>query len=371
MSSCSLVRPFQGLFVGLFVLILLAACSRQAPAPEPVRAVKLLEVGVQALNAYVEYAGEVRAQTESSLGFQVAGKLQARSVNTGDVVKKGQLLAQLDGQDYALAAQAAQAQLAAASTQRDLAQADWKRFSALKDKGFISGVELDRRQANLQSAQAQWQQAQAQATAQANQSGYTRLMASADGIVTGVMAEPGQVVAAGAPVVQLAHDGWRDVVFAVPEGALSHLTVGMPAQVRLWSQSGQVISGVLRELAASADPVTRTYQVKVAIQGAQQPALGATAYVRLAPASAAVNTVIKLPSTAVMEQGGSSVVWVFDASDSTVHAHKVEVAGVDGNEVVIAAGVDKGMQLVVAGTHVLTEGQKVSIYQPRYPEAVR
>src|SRR5690606_21570788 len=115
----------------------LAACSRQAPAPEPIRAVKLVEVGAHASAAEVEYAGEVRAQIESRLGFQVAGKLVQRPVDVGDVVRKGQLLAELDAQDYALAAQAAQAQVAAAKTQRDLAQADWERYSALKEKGFI------------------------------------------------------------------------------------------------------------------------------------------------------------------------------------------------------------------------------------------
>lgn len=370
MSSTSISRPFQGLFACAFAVALLAACSKSAPEPEPIRAVKLLEVGTQALNAQVEYAGEVRAQTESRLGFQVAGKLVQRLVNVGDTVRKGQVLAELDSQDYVLAAQAAQAQLAAATTQRNLAQADWERFSALKDQGFISGVELDRRRANLQSAQAQLAQAQAQAAAQNNQSGYTRLLASAAGVVTAVQAEPGQVVAAGAPVVQLAHDGLRDVVVAVPEGALSQVKVGQAVQVRLWEQD-RLLSGTVREIAASADPVTRTYGAKVAVQGSEQPPLGATAYVRMASNGPAVSDVIKLPSTAVLEQGGSSLVWEFDARDSTVHARKVEVAGVDGNDVVIASGVQPGMQLVVAGTHVLTEGQKVSIYQPRHPEAAR
>lgn len=369
MSLSLFARPFQGLFVCLIVLGTLAACSRPAPQAEPVRAVKLITVAVQSVRPEVEYAGEVRAQLESRLGFQVAGKLVQRLVQAGDAVRPGQLLAQLDGQDYALAAQAAQAQLAAAQTQRDLAQADWQRFSALKDQGFISGVELDRRRASLQSAQAQLEQAQAQAAAQRNQSDYTRLVAGAAGVVTAVLAEPGQVLAAGAPVVQLAHDGLRDVVVAVPEAARGHVKPGQTAQVRLWSQE-RMLAGVVREVAASADPATRTYAVKVAVQGAEQPALGASAYVRLHLEPAA-SQVIKLPSTAVLEQAGASKVWEWDARTSTVHARPVEIAGVDGNEVVIASGVHDGMQLVAAGTHVLSEGQKVSIYQPLHPEAAR
>lgn len=371
MTFSLFVRPFQGLFACALVLGMLSACSRSAPEAEPVRAVKLVQVRVERARAEVEYAGEVRAQTESRLGFQVAGKLLRRVVNAGDVVQKGQLLAELDGQDYALAAQAAQAQVSAAKTQRDLAQADWQRFSALKDQGFISGVELDRRRANLQAAQAQLEQAQAQASTQNNQSSYTRLLANASGVITSVQAEPGQVVAAGSPVVVLAHDGPRDVVVAVPEGAIHQVRKGQAVQLRLWAQDA-LAQGVVREVGASADPVTRTYQVKVAVKEGVAPALGATAYVRMQsePVDAAAE-VIRLPSTAVMERSGKTVVWVFDAPTSTVHTREVEVAGVNGNHVVIAKGLDKGMQLVATGTHVLSEGQKVSIYQPRHPDAAQ
>ena len=265
--------------------------------------------------------------------------------------------------------EAAEAQVAAAVTQRDLAQADWQRFSALKDQGFISGVELDRRKASLQSAQAQLAQAQAQASAQSNQSAYTKLLAPAAGVVTAVMAEPGQVVAAGSPVVQLAHSGPRDVVIAVPEDARAQFQQGQTVQVRLWAQS-QELAGQVREIGASADPVTRTYAVKVAVQGVQQPDLGATAYVVVRPQAVAQQG-LTVPSTAVGQQGGQSVVWVFDKAQSTVHARHVQLGQVDGNNVVIAQGIEQGAQVVVAGTHVLTEGQKVTVYQARHPEAAQ
>ena len=358
--------PFRGLFACLFV-IFVGACSRQESMPDPIRAVKLIEVGLQERNAVVEYAGDVRAKTESKLGFQGGGKVTQRLVGVGDVVKKGQVLAEIDAQDYVLAAQAAQARVAAAQTQRDLAQADWRRFSALKEKGFISGVELDRRHASLQAAQAQLQQAQAQAAAQSNQSRYTRLMADASGVVTAVQAEPGQVVAAGVPVVQLAHDGARDVFMTLPEGAYGEVSVGQSAQVRMWSNN-ELLDGVVREVAASADPVTRTYLVKVQVRGAKQPALGATAYVRIQKPGGRESRVLKLPSTAVSELNGDSVIWEFDPASSTVRTRKVEIAGVEGNDILIADGVHEGMQLVSAGTHVLTQGQKVSVYQPRHPE---
>lgn len=368
MVSTLRLRPSLGLCVVALVALTLSACSRQAPAPEPVRAVKLLEVGASPLQTRVEYAGDVRAQTESRLGFQVAGKLVRRAVNVGDVVRQGQVLAEIDGQDYALAAQAAQAQVAAARTQRDLAQADWQRFSALKEKGFISGVELDRRRASLQSAQAQLEQAQAQAAAQSNQSSYARLLAPAAGVITAVSAEPGQVVSAGTAVLQLAHDGPRDAVIAVPEGARGQIAVGQAVQVRIWS-TAERLSAKVREIAASADPVTRTYSVKVGLQGQPQPDLGATAYVSMYSGAAAAHAALKLPTTALWQQQGASMVWRFDPASATVQAQRVEVGSVEGSEVVIASGLEPGMQVVVTGTHVLTQGQKVSVYQPRHPEA--
>ena len=174
MKSSAVVRmPVSGVLVGVVAALSLVGCSPKPAAEEPVRAVKLVTVGSSQATAVLEYSGEVRARIESRLGFRVAGKLVQRQVDVGQHVQPGQVLAQLDGNDYALAAQAAQAQVAAATTQRDLAAADFARYQALKDKNFISGAELDRRSATLKSAQAQLDQAKANASSQSNQSGYT------------------------------------------------------------------------------------------------------------------------------------------------------------------------------------------------------
>ena len=145
------MKPTHFVFIVTGALML-AACSRPEPAPEPVRAVKLLTVGAQSLVAQAEYAGEVRARTESRLGFRVGGKLVERPAEVGQRVVAGQLLARLDAQDLALAGQAAQAGVAAAQTQRDLAAADLKRFQTLLAQGFVSSAEIERRQATLDAA---------------------------------------------------------------------------------------------------------------------------------------------------------------------------------------------------------------------------
>jgi multidrug efflux system membrane fusion protein len=214
-SSTSL-RRVGGMGLALMAALVLTACSKSAPVEEPVRAVKVLTVGTSPLQATREFAGEVRARTESRLGFRVAGKIVQRQVDLGQHVNAGDVLAQLDAQDYQLTADAARAQVEAARTNRDLAAADLQRYRELRAQNFISDAELDRREAQLKSAQAQLDQAEAQMTAQGNQARYAKLVADAAGVVTAIEAEPGQVVAAGAPVLRIAQDGPRDVVFSVP-----------------------------------------------------------------------------------------------------------------------------------------------------------
>lgn len=349
---------------GGLALALLAACSKAPPPAEPLRAVKLLTVGASPLEAGHEYAGEVRARVESRLGFRVAGKITRRAVEAGQRVTAGQLLAQLDAQDYRLAADAARAQVRAAATQRDLAAADLRRFEALRAQNFISGAELERREASFKAAQAALEQAQAQLAAQGHQAAYTQLLADAPGVVTAVEAEVGQVVAAGAPVVRIAQDGPRDVVFAVPEDRVAAMRLGTPLTARAW-QGGARLEGAVREVAASADPVTRTYAVKLALAGGEAPPLGATVYVMPPAAGAAAVQAIKLPTSALRQEGQGSAVWVFEPASMTVRSQPVQIATVDGNEAVIAAGLQPGQQVVVAGVHVLSPGQKVTVYQPK------
>ena len=354
------------------VALWLAGCSRPEPPPEPGRSVKLLTVGVNALQLQLEYAGEVRARVESRLGFRVAGKLVQRQAELGQRVKAGQVLAQLDPQDYQLAAQAAQAQVSAAQTQRDLAAADLKRYAALKEQNFISGAELERRQAALQAAQATLAQARAQSSSQGNQAGYTRLLADVAGVVTSIEAEPGQVVAAGTPVLRIAQDGPRDVVFAVPEDKVAQMAPGQTVSVRAWS-GGEVLTGRVREVAASADPVTRTYAVKVGLDGLNgttaAPPLGSTVYVTPQGLGHAGTQAITLPTTALRQQGQGTAVWVYDPASATVRSQTVEIASADGNAAVVAAGLEPGMQVVAAGVHVLSPGQKVTVYQSKQPVA--
>ncbi len=343
--------------------LVVAACSRPAPAPEPVRAVQTLTVATAQAGGAVEYAGEVRARVESRLAFRVGGKMVSRPVDLGDSVRTGQVLASLDAQDLRLSQEAARSAMQAARVNHEQAQADLKRFTDLRDQGFISAAELERRDNTLKAAQAQLDQAQALAGVQSNQAGYGTLIADASGVVTAVEAEPGAVLSAGTTVLRLAHDGPRDVVFSVPEdqvGALRTLKGRTGAlQVRVWGGDMETVPATVREVAAAADPATRTFVVKADV-GRAAMRLGQTATISLAMPPVA--GVVKLPLAAVFEHRGKSSVWLLDPATMTVRAQTIVIGGAEGNQVVVAGGVEPGQQLVSAGVHVLTPGQKVSRY---------
>ena len=361
--------------MALAAAIVLSACTKAAPPEAPVRAVKVITVGSSALGSSTDYAGEVRARVESRLGFRVGGKITQRQAELGQRVKAGQVLAQLDPQDYLLAADAARAQVAVAATQRDLAAADYARYEALKAQNFISGAELERRDATLKAANAQLNQAKAQLAVQGNQAAYAKLRADAAGVVTAVEAEPGQVVSAGTPVVRVAVDGVRDVVFSVPEDRLTSIQQGAAVRLRVGTSVNAVngtpavptLSGRVREVAASSDPVTRTYLVKVAVDatpGAPVLPLGATVYAQPAITGPVAVPVIKLPTTALWRNAQATSVWVLDKASMTLKPQVVQIAAADGNEVVVTAGLQPGMLVVSAGVHVLAAGEKVTLYQP-------
>jgi len=344
--------------------LLLVGCGKKAEEAVPERAVRTVVLEASEAAEQREYSAEVRARTESRLAFRVPGKVLERKVGLGDAVKKGQTLMRLDPADLKLAAEAAQAQLRAAKSNRDSQAADMKRFRDLHAQGFISAAELERRNAAYEAAVAQFDQARAQARAQANQADYGVLEADAAGVITGVDAEPGTVVAAGTPVLRLAHQGPRDVVFQVPESQVVSLReLAGRGQLRVRGVGmDQALPARLRELAQAADPATRTFLAKADVGVQPELRIGQTATVLLS--SEKVGGIVKLPMAAVFEAKGVPHVFVLDPGTMTLRARAIEVAGADGNSVVVAGGLSALQEVVVAGVHVLRDGEKVRRYRP-------
>lgn len=348
--------------LALAVAASLAACTKTPPAQEPVRAVRTVTLEPAAVGGRHDYAAEIRARTESRLSFRVGGKMTRRLVDSGQTVKAGQTLATIDPQDLQLTQQASEAALAAAKANLELSEAEFKRYKELKDQGFISGMELDRRETALKAARAQMEQVRAQAGVQGNQASYAVLTADAAGVITAVDVEPGAVVAAGATVLRLAHDGPRDAVFSVPEDRVTAMRALLgqrgALRLKLWGQA-DLHPATVREVAAAADPVTRTFAVKADV-GAVPVRLGQTASVLVD--LPAVDGLIRLPLAAVFEQQGKTSVWLLDRATMTVRAQPIAVAGADGNQVVVGGGLAPGQVVVTAGVHALTPGQKVKQY---------
>lgn len=336
----------------------LAGCSRQVEKTEDIRPVRVVKVESGSVASASEFSGEVRARIESRLGFRVAGKIISRKIDVGTPVRRGQLLMQLDPRDLQLAQSQAEAGLKAAQSNRDLARAELNRYQELRGKNFVSQAVLDSKETAFRSAEASYEQALAAFRTQTNQAGYAALVADADGVVTAVDAEVGQVVAAGTPVVRVAQLGEKEVVIGIPEDQIDAVRKATGISIRTWASPDRRFNGKLRELSPVADPATRTYAARISIPEAPDDVrLGMTAYVSFQGMS--VQEGIRLPLTALYQDKAGTSVWVVEAG--AVKQVPVQVAGTAGNDILVAGSLNKGQAVVTAGVNQLRPGQKVKL----------
>lgn len=340
----------------------LAGCAKHEPAAEPVRPVQLAQVALGATPAIAGFAGEVRPRYETDLAFRIGGKLIARGVDIGARVKKGQVLARLDPADVALQSEAAKAAVAATEAEYTFAKAEYERYQNLYAQKFVSGSALDQKQNALSANRAKHEQAKAQLAVAQNQSAYATLVAPEDGVITAVVAEAGQVVAAGQTVMKLAREAEREVAISVPENRIDELTRAKEIGVALWANPQKIYPARVREISPAVDPVTRTFAVRVAIL-APDPSLqwGMTATVGLAGEGAA-NTAL-LPLTSLYRQDDKPAVWVYDPKTHKVALRTVTVGQYREDGVVVTAGLAGGEWVVTAGVHKLQPGQTVRPYE--------
>ena len=357
LRSVSLVQLGRALSASMLLCLLLASCSRPVEKVEEIRPVRAMVVAAGTGKTMIELAGEIQPRYESQLGFRVGGKLIARKVEVGTLVKRGQVLMQLDPLDLQLAQSQAKAAVSATESTLALTKADLDRYRELRQKNFVSQALLDAKEAAYKSAIASHEQANAGLKVQANQSSYSTLYADADGVITAVQAEVGQVVAAGTPVVKLARTAEKEVRVSIPEDQIEVLRQVTDLAVKTWANSNVAISGRLRELSPIADPATRTYTAKISLPRAgPEIRLGMTATVQFAaPALPGIH----LPMTALVNSKEGTAVWVVESG--VVKLVPVQVASATGTEVLIAQGLSAGQSVVTAGVNQLRPGQKVSL----------
>ena len=291
------------------------------------RPVKVAVVAAANRDRMLTYSGVVRSRIESAVGFRVAGKIVERSVNVGDRVAVGQAIARLDETDLKLAQNAARAAVTSARSRRDVANDNLERAKVLLPKAIISQAAYDTRRNELDAAAAGLETADAQLRQAANAVDYATLKADKAGIVTAVTSEPGQVVGAGQAVITLADAGETEIAVAVPEQDAGRLTIGQQAKIKLWVGPRASIEGRVREIAGQADPASRTYAVRIAVDTPPHAMrLGMTASVVLNVDDEAGPVVV--PLTALTEGEGGTVVFVVDGANKVVRKTAVAVGEV-------------------------------------------
>jgi RND family efflux transporter MFP subunit len=306
------------------------------------------------------FTGVVAARIESDLGFRVSGKVLKRLVDTGQMVKRGQVLMQLDPVDLKLAAHAQQEAVVAAEAKATQAAEDEARYRDLRGTGAISASSYDQVKAAADTAAAQLRAAQAQAEVAINATRYTDLVADADGTVVATLAEPGQVVSAGQIVVRVAHAGAREAVIQLPETLRPSL--GSSGLAQLFGRPDMTSVATLRQLSDAADPATRTFEARYVLAGALQDApLGSTVTINVANERSVSNTGLQVPIGALFDAGKGTGVWSVDGEPAKVSWHPVTVLDLDDDSALVSGQIKQGDQVVALGAHLLHNGEQVRV----------
>lgn len=352
------MKPILTSLTVLGAVALLAGCKEEhtkAPAPRPVLTVA---VAPQAART-VGFAGTVEPRYTSDLGFRVLGRIVSREVEVGDVVRKGQRLARLDPVAYELAVRSAQADLASASARLDNAAATEARQRTLFQQHISNEAQFDAATQAHESAQAGVTRARADLDKAEEQLSYTELRADFDGVVTGVAAEPGQVVQPGQMVVAVARPDIREAVVDLPESIGRDLKPQTRFDIALQVDPSVQAAGSVREIAPQADSATRTRRVRITLDTpAKNFRLGTTI---TATITTQISPDIELPATALLERDGQTMVWVVDPATRTVSTRDVTIAAGERSFVRILDGLTAGSRVVVAGVNSLTPGQSVKL----------
>ena len=363
-KTCASKQLMQLIALSMAAVAMLAGCAKTPEAAISIRPALAYKITSNSGVDADVYPGEIRARHEADHAFRIGGKMVSRMVEQGSVVRRGQVLAQLDPLDVKLAAEAAGAGVKAAETEASYADAEYKRFKDLFNKGFVSQSSLDQKLNVANAAKARLDSASAQANVSSNQAAYATLTAEQDGVVTQVMAESGQVVAAGQGVMRIANPAEKELVISAPESKIGDFrrlgataTPTRDLRVATWLQPEKYYPAKVREVSGAADPITRTYAVRITVQGADENVqLGMSAYAVFVGANAAET--IAVPLSALYVKNNITGVWQI-ASDGKVSLRPVTVVQYRETAALIKGGVKIGDVIVAAGVHKLREGEVV------------
>jgi len=346
--------------LALVMPMLLAACQREAESAAPeIRAVRTITVEKRQPGVPITITGRIEALDEAALGFRISGRILENDLKLGEQVKTGQVLARLESQNELNALRSAQANLAAAEGQLVRARNHFERQEFLLARDVISRATFDEAKQMLQTAQSQVDAAQAQLKAAHDLVSFTELEADAPGVLTAIGPRAGEVVQPGQMIARLARKGGRDAVFDVSAQVIRSVAADPEIMVSLTDDPGVTAVGRIREVAPQANPVTRTFEIKVGLTDPPEAMrLGATVTGRIQTETAPA---IEIPATALTKFDGQSAVWIVDPSTRTVSLRKIDVLAYDPSTVGVSRGLDTGETVVAAGVRALQPGQKVRL----------
>lgn len=352
-------------FIVLSGFMLLTACKQEEKVKTVIRPVVTQEVKIQENWQQATYAGEVKARYKMALGFRISGKIVERFIEVGDIVAPGTLLARLDTDDSILQFMQAEGELAAATAEKKKADLDFKRYARLYKDKMISASEYLQFSNSLDIAKAKVTQAKAHLEVTRNQSDYTHLYADKGGVITVLEMEVGQVIVAGQTVVNLALPEEKEVIIAVAESRLSEVRHADEIKVSLWINPKHYYPGRIREISPGADPVTRTYRVRISLlEMDDKVQLGMTTTVFIIQKKQGM--VAKLPLSALFQLSSKKksqpAVWIYSPKTSQVQLQAVEILEYQYDSVLIKSGLKEGQTVVIAGVHKLHPGQKVRLF---------
>ena len=348
-------------FAGL-ILALLVGCKEQAPPAAEIRPVRTVTATPHSEGEVVRVTGQIRARTEESLAFRVDGRMIARRVNVGQLVRTNDLVAELDPQPLRDALRTSKAKLAQAQAVLEEADHNHERQRTLRSQGWSTGVQLDSAVRAFATAKAEVEAAAAQVHDAEEKLGYTQLLADAPGTVIATGAESGEVVRAGQTIVTVAHRDVADAVFDVPAALMRQVSPDALITVALNDDPSIRTTGRVREVAPKADPVTRSFRVKVGLtEWPEAMRLGATVSGQTHMLGTAG---IELPATALTVMDDKPALWVVDPKTMQVSLRPVELGEQGSFSIVVSRGLEGGEVVVTAGVHALRPGQKVSLLKP-------
>lgn len=339
------------------VIFLLPGCGdNQGNTTDPVRTVRYVVVGSAQTLPALERTGEIHAHDETILSFRTGGRIVTRSVDIGDRVNAGQLLATLENTTSQNQLDGAQADYEGAKASAQVAALNVNRMQKLMPTGAIARTQLDTARADWLVARARLKNSESALRNARESLGWTRLIAPRSGVITEVSASAGQVVNGGQSVLTLATGEALDVVFdiAKPEAIPPQEQAGL--RVSLLSDPSVQASAAVRDISPQADPQTRTWRVRATLQNPPLAmALGASVTVTL-PATGPHG--YALPASALSRLDDKPAVYVINPQ-SQAQLRVVVPAYYTATSVIISGGLEPGDRVITAGVSKLRSGEPV------------